>query len=144
MKMTVFWDDVSCKLTNTNDGGRVPDASAVTCPREPISFRESVYNVFSYFKREADAVCVCVCVCVCARAPRAFVRVGQYSLVETDQRFRGAYYFHHQVDDSSPIVETTRRNIPEDRHIHLVIIPHISKAKVYQLVTIPVFLVIHA
>jgi hypothetical protein len=49
-------------------------ASTVTWPREPISFRELVYKVFSYFKREADAsFFLSVC------APTAFVRVGHFS-----------------------------------------------------------------
>jgi hypothetical protein len=50
--------------------------STVTRPREPISFRKLVYKVFSYFKREADAICVCV---YCISAPPAIVRVGQYT-----------------------------------------------------------------
>lgn len=35
--------------------------STVACHREPVSFRESMYKVFSYSKREAAAVCVYVC-----------------------------------------------------------------------------------
>jgi hypothetical protein len=42
------------------------------------------------------------------------------SLVEIHQSFGGAYYRHHQGDEDSPVksYQTTRRNIPEDSHVH--------------------------
>jgi hypothetical protein len=49
-------------------------------------------------------------------------------LPETDERFKGAYYLHHQGDlmteavsiseTSVSFYETTRRNIPADSHLH--------------------------
>jgi hypothetical protein len=36
-----------------------------------------VYNVFSYFKREADVICI-----ISLSAPTAFVRVGHFSAVK--------------------------------------------------------------
>jgi hypothetical protein len=45
-------------------------------------------------------------------------------LVDPARRFRGVYCLHHQADESSEtsvnIYQTTRRNIPEDSHLHLV------------------------
>jgi hypothetical protein len=49
--------------------------------------------------------------------------VSPCSLVEIDRRFRGPYCLHHQEVVSSfemsvNFYETTRRNIPEDSHLH--------------------------
>jgi hypothetical protein len=44
-----------------------------------------------------------------------FRDVAQCSLVEVHRRFRGAYCLHHQGDRPD---QTTRRNIPEDSHLH--------------------------
>jgi hypothetical protein len=57
-----------------------------------------------------------------------FWDIAPCSLVETDRRFRGAYCLHYQNDEMMEAVrtsqktinfyQTTRRNIPEDSHIH--------------------------
>jgi hypothetical protein len=41
------------------------------------------------------------------------------SLKETDRRFRGAYCLHTQGERPYPSYETTWRNIPEGRHLHI-------------------------
>jgi hypothetical protein len=49
------------------------------------------------------------------------------SLVGTDRRIRGAYYLHYRPDDGDSklllivgqYLQTTRRNIPEDSHLHI-------------------------
>jgi hypothetical protein len=60
-----------------------------------------------------------------------FWDVAPCSLAEIDQSFRGVYCLHHQGDESSLMMEaistsemsvnvyqTTRRNIPDDSHLH--------------------------
>jgi hypothetical protein len=52
-----------------------------------------------------------------------FWDVAPCSLVEIDWRFRDAYRLHRQGVNTSEtsvgLCETTRRNIPEDGHIHI-------------------------
>jgi hypothetical protein len=47
--------------------------------------------------------------------------VAQYSLVDTDQRFRGVYCLHHQGDLSEMVstYESTRRHNPEEQHCQM-------------------------
>lgn len=76
---SVLADDLMTRLiaevADRSDGGRVLDAFA--CPPEPFIFRELVYKVFSFLKREADVICIL--------SPRAlaFVHIGHVSLFST-------------------------------------------------------------
>jgi hypothetical protein len=48
-----------------------------------------------------------------------FLDVAPYSLVYIDRRFRSAYCFHHQGDETSlNFCQTARRNIPEESSTH--------------------------
>jgi hypothetical protein len=55
------------------------------------------------------------------------------SLLDTDLRFRSSYCLHHQGGRTSEIsvniYQTTRRNIPEDSHLHT---PHREILKSHQ------------
>jgi hypothetical protein len=52
--------------------------------------------------------------------------VAPCSVIEVYRRFRGSYYLHHRPDDggtsiseiSENVYQTTRRNNPEDSHVH--------------------------
>jgi hypothetical protein len=51
-----------------------------------------------------------------------------FNIVETDGRFAGCYYLHHQGDRPETSVnfnETTRRNIPEDSHFTFFVSPFV-------------------
>jgi hypothetical protein len=53
-------------------------AFTVTCPHQPICFRQLVYKVLSYLKREADAIFIHLLL----SASPAFVRVGYFVKAE--------------------------------------------------------------
>jgi hypothetical protein len=39
-------------------------------------------------------------------------------VIEGDRRFRGPYRLHQTSETSANLYQTTRRNIPENNHIH--------------------------
>jgi hypothetical protein len=67
------------KVADTNDGGRVLDASARLLSRALVSQSTSESWCIKYSVTSSVKQTPFVCVCVCLSVPPVFVRVGQYS-----------------------------------------------------------------